>query len=60
MEEVIKSYRDGFNPNPISSSQNKKETSAFNTIVLMSFLAVTLLGIYYFKKKKIEQIDSKK
>ena len=60
MEEVIKSYRDGFNPTPISSFQEQKEASLFNTIVLMSFLAVTLLGIYYFEKKQLEQIDSKK
>lgn len=60
MEEVIKSYRDGFNPNPINSSERQKEAPLFNTIVLMSFLVVVLLGIYYLEKKKIEQIDSKK
>ena len=60
MEEVIKSYRDGFNPNPISSSQEQKEAPLFNTIVVMSFLVVTFIGIYYLEKKKIEQIDSKK
>lgn len=58
MEEVIKNHSNGFNPNQLSSSQNR--ASAINTIFLISFLALTLIGIYYFEKKKPEHIDSKK
>ena len=57
MGEVIKNYRDGFNPNPISSSEKQKETSAFGTIILISFLIVTLLGVHYLDKKEIKQTE---
>ena len=57
MGELIKNYRDGFNPNPISSPEKQQETSAFGTIILISFLIVTLLGVHYLEKKEIKKAE---
>ena len=57
MGGLIKNYRDGFNPNPISSLEKQKETSAFGTVILISFLIFTLLGVHYLDKKEIKQTE---